>query len=210
MKQPEERKETHSVLERKVPVMKKVMSLAIALMTVLCLMIPMFASAATVSEMTDTMYVNCANGGSLNVRSAPIVDKSTFLYSVECGTKVTVDFTVAAPQGWAFVNVANHKKGGFVKIEFLVAKKPGKYEITQRARDFHTVNPYLVAAKPLKGHETMSVGLRVSPNKTAKMIRRLNTGDRLQVIERGSVWSKVIDLTTGRTGYMANDYMEIL
>ncbi|MBQ6563411.1 MAG: SH3 domain-containing protein, partial [Clostridia bacterium] len=50
-------------------------------------------------------------------------------------------------------------------------------------------------------------GLRVSPNKTAKSIRRLAAGDVLQVIATGKTWSKVVDPATGRTGYVANDYM---
>ena len=32
-------------------------------------------------------------------------------------------------------------------------------------------------------------------------------GDKLQVIEVGKTWSKVIDSQTGLTGYVANDYM---
>ena len=32
-------------------------------------------------------------------------------------------------------------------------------------------------------------------------------GDTLQVIARGKTWSKVVDLTTGNTGYVANAYM---
>ena len=59
----------------------------------------------------------------------------------------------------------------------------------------------------LNGKTTQSVALRTAPNTTAKMIRRLNAGDRLQVVAVGKTWSKVVDLTTGRTGYVANDYM---
>ena len=37
--------------------------------------------------------------------------------------------------------------------------------------------------------------------------RCLTAGDQLQVIARGTVWSKVVDLQTGKTGYVANDYI---
>ena len=45
-------------------------------------------------------------------------------------------------------------------------------------------------------------------HKTAKSIRRLTVGDQLQVIAVGKTWDKVVDLTTGQTGYVANDYMD--
>lgn len=65
-----------------------------------------------------------------------------------------------------------------------------------------------VAAKALNGKTDRSVCLRVKPNKTAKAIRRLTAGDQLQVIARGKVWSKVVDLQTRKTGYVANDYIQ--
>ncbi len=52
-----------------------------------------------------------------------------------------------------------------------------------------------------------SVGLRVKPDKTSAAIRRLQAGDRLQVIAAAKTWSKVLDPATGRTGYVANDYI---
>ena len=42
---------------------------------------------------------------------------------------------------------------------------------------------------------------------SSAMVSLLAAGDELQVIAVGRVWSRVIDLTTGQTGYMANDYM---
>ena len=49
--------------------------------------------------------------------------------------------------------------------------------------------------------------LRVKPNKTSQSIRRLTAGDQLQVIAVGKTWDKVVDLTTGQTGYVASAYM---
>ena len=87
-----------------------------------------------------------------------------------------------------------------------MSSKPGKYEITERDDNFVAVN-YLATAKALNATTDRSVGLRVKPNKTSSAIRRLTVGDELQVIARGNVWSKVIDLRTGRTGFVANDYI---
>ena len=52
------------------------------------------------------------------------------------------------------------------------------------------------------------MGLRVKPNKTAKAIRRLTAGDQVRVIAKGKVWCKVVDLQTGKTGYVANEYLK--
>ena len=96
-----------------------------------------------------------------------------------------------------------------MQAKFLVSQKPGKYEITERDDDFKTVkNPYLVTAKARGTKDNSSVGLREKPNKTSKAIRRLTAGDQLQVIARGKVWSKVVDLQTRKTGYVANDYIQ--
>ena len=99
-----------------------------------------------------------------------------------------------------------------VEINYVV-KVPGVFDMPIVIKkllardDVRTVTPYTVEAKALNNKTQNSVGLRTSPNKTAKMIRRLAAGDQLQVIAVGKTWSKVIDLATGKTGYDANDYM---
>ena len=179
--------------------MKKLMSIAIILVTVFALMIPTFASAY--EEIEKDMWVNCANGKKLNVREEPVMG-SGIITRLECGTKVHVDYSCG--NGW--VAVSDYHFSGYVQASFLVSSKPGKYEITERDDNFVAVN-YLATAKALNANTDRSVGLRVKPNKTSSAIRRLTVGDELQVIARGNVWSKVIDLRTGRTGFVANDYI---
>ena len=179
--------------------MKKLMSIAIILVTVFALMIPTFASAY--EEIEKDMWVNCANGKKLNVREEPVMG-SGIITRLECGTKVHVDYSCV--NGW--VAVSDYHFSGYVQASFLVSSKPGKYEITERDDNFVAVN-YLATAKALNANTDRSVGLRVKPNKTSSAIRRLTVGDELQVIARGNVWSKVIDLRTGRTGFVANDYI---
>ena len=186
--------------------MKKLIALVLALMTVMSLMIPVMASADVTAAATTTMWVNCANGYRLNVRTEPNTN-AALLYRLDCGTRVEVNNLVGVPNGWAYVTANGHAQGGYVMTKFLVSKQPGKYEITERSDNFRTVAPYTVTARALNNRTTDSVGLRTSPNKTAKMIRRLVAGDQLQVIAVGKVWSRVVDLTTGQTGYVANDYM---
>ena len=189
-------------MKGRLTLMKKLISIVLAIMTLAGLMIPVFAGAETTENVT--MWVNCANGKTLNVRDSA---NGKVLYRLECGTKVEIQSAVSAPAGWACISCKNHKNGGYVMTKFLVSKKPGKYEITERDDNFVAVTPYKVTAQSLKGHPEQSVGLRVSPNKTAKSIRRLAAGDVLEVVAIGRIWSKVVDTATGRTGYVANDYM---
>ena len=178
--------------------MKKLMSIAIILVTVFALMIPALAEN---EGFGVDMWVNCANGKKLNVREEPVMG-SGIITRLECGTKVHVDYSCG--NGW--VAVSDYHFSGYVQASFLVSSKPGKYEITERDDNFVAVN-YLATAKALNANTDRSVGLRVKPNKTSSAIRRLTVGDELQVIARGNVWSKVIDLRTGRTGFVANDYI---
>jgi len=179
--------------------MKKVISIVLVIMTLVGLMIPAFAGAEG-----GTKWVNCANGGKLNVRQTPA---GKVMYRLECGTKVQVQSSVSAPKGWTFIKAPGHANGGYVMTKFLVSSKPGKYQITERENSFAAVTPYTVSAKAINKKSDRSVGLRVYPNKTARAIRRLTAGDTLQVIARGKTWSKVVDLTTGNTGYVVNAYM---
>lgn len=181
--------------------LKKVLSTAIILMTVFALMIPAFASAGEYGG--KEMWVNCADGRRLNVRTEPST-KSKRLAQLECGTKVEVMEDLG--NGW--VKIATFDYLGYAQKKFLQDSKPGKYQITERSDHFVQVSPYIVTAKALNGRSDRSVALRKKPNKTSGSIRRLEAGDQLQVVARGNVWSKVVDMTTGKTGYVANDYIQ--
>ena len=187
--------------------MKKLIAILLVVMTAVSLMLPVFASAEN-THFPYAMWVNCANGKTLNLR-ADASTKAKRLCSLECGTRVDVMY-MADVAGWAYVVPAGHRDGGFVMTKFLVSRKPGKYEITERADNFRDVTPYYVTMKPLNKRTDNSVGLRVSPNKTSRMIRRLSAGDTLQVVAIARNWNKVVDPVTGQTGYVANDYMDLL
>ena len=180
--------------------MKKLLSIVMILVTVMALMVPAFADNAT--GFGKEMWVNCADGYRLNVREQPSTS-AKLITRFDCGTKVRILEDVG--NGWVYVT--NDKVTGYVMQKFLQENKPGKYEITERDDHFVAVTPYVVCAKALNDKTTTSVGLRVKPNKTSGAIRRLSAGDQLQVVARGKGWSKVVDLQTGRTGYVANDYI---
>ncbi len=193
--------------------MRKILSIMMVLAAVMGLMIPAFASADEMkksgavddmkkAEITE-MWVNCEDGKTLNVRETPS-KSAKVLYRVECGTKLNV--VGGADKEWAEA-YADGKAVGYVMTKFLVKNKPGKYEITEREDDFKAVKSYKVTALARGKNTEESVGLRVKPNKTAKMIRRLTAGDELEVLEVGKTWSKVKDPQSGKTGYVANDYI---
>ncbi len=181
--------------------MKKVIGIVMVMMMVVGLMVPVMASADVKPQ--DYMWVNCANGKTLNVRANPST-KATVLYRVESGKQIEI-VSSCSERGWLYVRQAG-KSCGYVMDKFLVSSRPGKYEVTERDDNFRSAN-YTVAAKALKAGTTKGVCLRVKPNKTSGSIRRLTEGDRLTVLAVGKVWSKVKDPTTGRTGYVANDYI---
>ena len=184
--------------------MKKIVSGIFALMLAAAAAIPAMSTAESVAGH-NTMYVVCDNGLKLNVRSQP-TKNSKVLYRVANGKSVKILHNEATPSGWAKVQ-QNGKTVGYVMTKFLHAKKPGKYELTERADDFKSVTSYTVKAKARAKGTTQSVGLRTKPNKTASAIRRLQAGDKLKVIAVGKTWSKVVDLKTGKTGYVANSYI---
>ena len=186
--------------------MKKLVSIVTVILMVLGLMIPVFASAETTAAAASASYkwVNCADGKTLNLREEANT-KAKVITRIESGKKVEILNALGIPSGWTKVKF--NGKTGFVMTKFLVNAKPGKYEITERSDNFRAVTSYIVKAKALNQKTTKSVCLRVKPNKTAKSIRRLQAGDQLKVIAVGKTWSKVVDTNTGKTGYVANDYI---
>ena len=184
--------------------MKKLMSVVMIVMMIAAVMVPMFASASAIAPNT-CMWVNCRNGKNLNVREQPTTG-SRREYTLPCGTEVEI--LGYAGNGWAQIVPVKGGQSGFVMTKFLQDKKPGKYEITEREDNFRTVTPFMATAKALNTNTDRSVGLRVEPNKTANAIRRLYAGDEVEVIATGKTWCKVIDLQTGRTGYVANNYLQ--
>lgn len=182
--------------------MKKLIGIVMVVLMMVGLMIPAISGAEQVADNLE-MWVNCADGKTLNVREAPST-KAKVLYRVDSGKKVEI--IEDAGSGWAHV-YQNGKAAGYVMTKFLQAKKPGKYEVTERDDNFRTVESYKVTALARGKNTTESVGLRTKPNKTAKAIRRLAAGDALTVVAVGKTWSKVVDQTTGQTGYVANDYI---
>ena len=184
--------------------MKKILSAVMVLMLAIGLMIPVFSSAESVVGH-KTMWVVCADGKRLNVRYLPSRN-SKVLYRIDNGDSLTILHDEPTPEGWAMVRKGN-KQVGYVMTKFLKANKPGKYDLRERDDDFVAVGTYKVTARALNSRTDESVGLRVKPTKKSTAIRRLMAGDTLAVIAVGKTWSRIKDPGTGKTGYVANDYI---
>ena len=185
--------------------MKKFVSIMIAAMMVLGLMIPIMSSAES-TEGLDIMYVASRKGRMLNIRELPSKN-SRILYRVGSGKELKILHDEECPEGWARVQRGN-KAVGYAMTEFLKAKKgPVSYNVKENLADFKAVEAYTAKALPRGQKTILSVGLRTEPTKQSAAIRRLTAGDKLEVIEVGNTWSKVIDSRTGKTGYVANNYI---
>lgn len=184
--------------------MKKILSAVLVMMLLFLAAAP--ALADNMDDLFEHMYVNCANGKTLNLRESP---RGKVIAQLENGTKVWISGGFIE-KGWVAVTAIVGKKtlNGVVKTEFLQNKKPGKYEITEREDNFKDVErPYIVTAKALNSKTDASVGFRKRPNKTSTAFRRLDAGDQLLVIAEAKVWLMVWDPISEETGYVANDYM---
>ena len=162
-------------------------------------------SPSSSDNMPETMWVVCADGKRLNVRYLPSRN-SRVLYRIDNGDSLTILHDEPTPEGWAMVRKGT-KQVGYVMTKFLKASKPGKYDLTERSDDFKKVDSYIVIARALNDKTAESVGLRTKSTKKSTAIRRLMAGDELEVIEVGKVWSRVMAPQTGKTGYVANDYI---
>ena len=104
--------------------MKRIICALLILITLVGGMIPVFADDG---DTADTRWVNCPDGERLNVCASP---NGKILYRLRCGTKVEIQTTVSAPDGWVYITEKHHSSGGFVRAGDLVSIRPGKYEIT--------------------------------------------------------------------------------
>lgn len=186
--------------------MKKFVGTLMAIVLIALTAIPALAAG---NEKIDTSlmnpaWVNTNDGRKLNVRQTP---DGKVLKQLETGTQVYVEDFVQDGK-WAKVVLTDKKTTGYVMTKYIQEGKPGKYELTEREDNFKAVDgERIVTAKALNNKSTRSVALRTKASKSSKQIRRLTAGDQLKVLAEGKTWLKVRDLKTGKTGYVAKDYV---
>ena len=173
------------------------------------------------NDWPKTMYVYTENGGTLNVRSEPIVKSGNVIGKLDYGAEVIVEGYVVVNTDWS---VIRYKKGpdglGYVMNRFLVDKKPGKSkkqkEAEQKAREEKQMNEQLATAetfeKPfmavVRAARTSGwINFRNGPGTAAQKIGVLEDGHELKVIGMTNDWYQVVDLATGTTGYVHKNYV---
>ena len=178
---------------------RKLIAAALIVMSLFALCIP--ASMAE-SRTARTMYVNTANGGPLNVRTAPDDSKDNVICQYSYGDAVTV--RGIAKNGWYEISCPRAKTGtGYVMAKFLSATKISdediqKKEIERQMNHYHPVASFVIAARPTNP-ATGWVNFRSAPGTGASRIATLKDGRLLTVIGETLDRYKAVDSVTGMT-----------
>ena len=185
---------------------KKIIAIALIVMSLFALCIPAMAENKT----TKTMYVNTQNGGPLNVRTAPDDSKDNVICQYKYGDRITVISN--AKNGWYQISCPRAKSGiGYVMAEFLSATRISdeqiqKKDIERQMNHYHNVPSFMIVARP-SNPVTGWVNFRTAPGTAASRITTLKDGRLLTVIGETLDWYKAVDSLTGMTGYVMKAYV---
>ena len=194
---------------------KKIMIVALVIMTLFTALVPAMAENTNVKAYASpkTMYVKTANGGPLNIRTAPDAKANNVIGQYKYGTAVTVIGTAAASNDWVAIKYGT--RTAFVMVKFLNAQKPTAAE-TAQAEITHQMNHYqavktsfTIVARP-DNKQTGWVNFRSQPGTGAPRLTTLKDGQTLTVIGETPEWYKAIDSVTGQTGFVSKAYVKKL
>ena len=195
-------KKTNENNEEDKTMTKKIITLALIVMSVFTLLIPV-----SMADTAKTMYVNTANGGPLNVRSAPDDTQNNLIGQYRYGDAVTV---IGGPDGgWYTVRFKN--RTGYVMAKFLTANRISdeaiqKKEIERQLNNYRDVAAFTVYARPTNP-ATGWVNFRTNPGTGASAMAKLYNGRMLTVIGQTLDWYKAIDSVTGSVGYVMKTFV---
>lgn len=162
-------------------------------------------------------WVNTANHGKLNMRTAPSAS-ATVRGSYAWGTQVTVLL-----KGNTFWMVKVNGVTGFMNSSYLSSGGSGPvptYVPWPTAAPWPTAMPW-PTVMPGYGYAlvktiystqnpgyTVKLNLRMSPSSSAKVLAQLSAETRLDVMQQGLTWCKVFT-NTGITGYVQTQYITL-
>ncbi len=181
-----------------------------------------------------TMYVYTDNGGTLNVRSEPWIEKGNVIGTLNYGAQVHVTAEFDVYPDW--YQISYRSGTAYVMKRFLVSYKPAakkKASVTatprpasrvtttpnanrQRAQQEtqaqlngeKTVKPFLVAVRATRASGW--INFRVLPGVTEERVASLPDGRELQVIGETEKWYHAVDMETGLTGYISKSLTTVL
>ena len=189
--------------------MNKKMTLLVAVMLLLCLLLPASAGAYT-------MYVKTPKGGTVSVRPEPNTD-SGYVAKLPYGASVEV---LQNEGTWTAVDWAGWSQPCYIQSRYLVSYYPGSKPANTETsstdkgatsiadvdfKSFRLVDPYYVYVRA--NHVGGYVNLRWAPSMDAAVAQRVNDGSELRVIAEGRSWYQVQDERSGYVGFMRKGFL---
>lgn len=169
-----------------------------------------------VAYSTDVATVVTANGGGLNLRSAPNKNAS-ILASLKNRSYVMV-----LEKGETWWKVSDNGQVGYVMASFL---KDGIVQPTQQtgasggsqnggqsgsnagsSTGSNTLGSFAIVTNPVS---TQVLNLRETASTSARVLGQYRNGTRLRMLEQGTEWCKVEVVNTGKVGYMMTRYLTL-
>lgn len=158
-------------------------------------------------------YVYTANGGSLNMRTAPKV-ADNICAQIPYGTKIELVRLVNDNQ-WALCKYGEIR--GYVQTRYLLESVPSKRPSDAAENDpalaeelksiysgLKAADYYALVRTPTPGS---FVNLRWGPSKKIAVQARINDGSALHVIAQNRSWAQVEDLATGAVGFVMRSFL---
>ena len=181
----------------------------VALVAVLTLVMTMFILPTTASAIY-TAYSNCSNGKPLNVRSGPGKEYPV-IGKIPYREAVGVDHDLG--NGWS--ELIWGSVPGYAMTSLMSKQDPGPYDPSKNQKKKQSsddpyknakkVDPFWVTVRGTRG--SGSVNVRWAPDQSAKLIRQIAYGSRLQVIAELGNWYQVVDPNSGITGFAMKKFL---
>ena len=200
--------------EEEFTMIKRFLAMAVIVAMAMVMLIP-------VSQAEFIMWVYTANGGKLNVRSAPCTGDN-LLYQISYGEQVVVEYHLG--NGWTRLMGAGAYADQYVQTKYLVNYEPGPAPkpspspsgggsassggwtaIQNEFKAGRRVTPYVVETRNARA--SGFVNLRWAPHKKAELIASYKSGVQLEVIAELKDWRQVRDPATGAVGFIRQDFL---
>ena len=139
--------------------------------------------------------VYAANGKPVNVRSGPSMSYSV-ITNLPVGAVISVNL-----KGNGFWQIEYGGMTGYMSSLFIKDTGP-KSSLDPIAP---VTESYLIVANP----NNAKVNLRIQPSMTSKVLAQYSNGSRLEVIDGGLTWCRVMDKATGLKGYIMTRYTTV-
>lgn len=156
----------------------------------------------------QSAYVRAANGGKVNLRSAPTYSGSTVLKQLPSGTAVTV--LVSSSAAGSFWKISCQGTTGYMDSSFLTATNPAPVPYVPPYVPVPDIQPAAQGTATVNNPKsTQYLNLRAQPSTSAQVIAQYKNGVRFEVIEPGETWTKVYGAASGNIGYFMTRYLKL-